>query len=586
MLAPNDVFEHTRLGNHPSFREQSANGTTAGVEVISEHLEAGFGLLFRDLEAAEQHLQCRVTPAPLGCIVKDRGDGTNKVRVIMDLRRNRVNDATRVPERQVLPTIQHHALDLLRLCRHLGPDEEVTSMVLDFRDAFMSIPLAIEEQCFNTCYLESPLARRRPAAFQGETEKGQVIVWRVLGFGGKPNPLVYSRAASFAARSAQALLRTTAQSTVGAAACAPGRLQLYVDDPVLSLAGSPAATDASIDLVLLWWLCLGPPLAWRKGTSGRGSHRWIGGIFDVRPTATATDAVRAQIGDASHYVVVSVPPDFAASLSDDLALFSDGTGHIADEEVQRTIGRCGRLAYLIPAARPFVSAMWGALAASEAAARRGKREAPPGRHPVVRFHLAARWLHRLLNPPPRTEPWLPLEQVVSEHLSRITLETAARVEVDASPWGGGGVLHIDGAITEFWTVTWTAADARELKIDIGSPAGQTTWELLALFVCLVLWGRAHRGQGLALLGDNLASLEAALHLRGRGALSQIAREISWRRARDGWRYVVGHLPTERNIIADALSRLAAPAAEAKRWPTELASASQRAAPDISSQWTL
>ena len=273
-------------------------------------------------------------------------------------------------------------------------------------------------------------------------------MWRVLGFGGKPNPLVYSRAASFAARTAQGLLRTSAQCSLGSAACAPGRLQLYVDDPVLSLVGRPAATDASMDLVLLWWLCLGPPLAWHKGTSGPGSHKWIGGVFEVRPTATATDAVRAQLAGCSHYVVVTVPPEFAATLSDDLALFTDGTGHIADEDVQRTLGRCGRLAYLIPAARPFVSALWGALAASDAAARRGRREAPPGRHPVVRFHLAARWLHRLLNPPPREEPWLPLEQVISEHLSTITLDSAARVEVDASPWGGGGVLYLGGAAIE------------------------------------------------------------------------------------------------------------------------------------------
>ena len=99
----------------------------------------------------------------------------------MDLRRNRVNSATRVPERQVLPTIRHHALDLLRLCQQLGPDDIVTTMVLDFSDAFMGIPLAMEEQCFNTCFLERPLRRRRPDAFPGEVRQGQVIVWRVFG---------------------------------------------------------------------------------------------------------------------------------------------------------------------------------------------------------------------------------------------------------------------------------------------------------------------------------------------------------------------------------------------------------------------
>ena len=188
VLDPTAVFEHARLGNHPSFRERTADGASAGIEIVIAHLNAGFGTLFKDLPAAERHLKSKVTTAPLGCIVKNKPDGSRKVRVIMDLRRNRVNDATRVPERQVFPTIQHHALDLLRLCRDLKPAEKITTMVLDFKDAFMGIPLAAEEQCYNACFLESPVARSRAAAFPNEVQKGQIILWQVLGFGGKPTP--------------------------------------------------------------------------------------------------------------------------------------------------------------------------------------------------------------------------------------------------------------------------------------------------------------------------------------------------------------------------------------------------------------
>eukprot|EP00959_Pyramimonas_sp_CCMP1952_P130677 2732685-Pyramimonas_sp.AAC.1 len=46
------------------------------------------------------------------------------------------------------------------------------------------------------------------------------IVWQVLGFGGKANPLVFGRVGSFAARYGQALLDP-----------ARSRLQLYVGDP-------------------------------------------------------------------------------------------------------------------------------------------------------------------------------------------------------------------------------------------------------------------------------------------------------------------------------------------------------------------
>ena len=83
-----------------------------------------------------------------------------------------------------------------------------------------------------------------------------------------------------------------------------------------------------------------------------------------------------------------------------------------------------------------------------------------------------------------------------------------------------------------------------------------------------------------------ADAEAALHLKGRNALSKISRELAWRRARDGWRYVVGHLPSERNVLADALSRLAAPGHSAKALPSELGGATRLDPPEIASLWTI
>ena len=135
-------------------------------------------------------------------------------------------------------------------------------------------------------------------------------------------------------------------------------------------------------------------------------------------------------------------------------------------------------------------------------------------------------------------------------------------------------------------MTWSAADAADLQTVIGAAAGQTTWELLAILISLNLWGTRYRSQGLAILGDHLSSLEAALHLKGRNALSKIGRELAWRRARAGWRYAVGHLPAERNVIADALSRLSAPREAAKPMPIELGTASRVEPPDNTSLWVL
>ena len=74
---------------------------------------------------------------------------------------------------------------------------------------------------------------------------------------------------------------------------AQGRLQLYVDDPALTLRGSADQQQVAIDAVLLWWLCLGIPLAWSKGAymDGRTPHEWIGVKFWSSAAASATMSV-------------------------------------------------------------------------------------------------------------------------------------------------------------------------------------------------------------------------------------------------------------------------------------------------------
>ena len=72
-----------------------------------------------------------------------------KYRLIQDQRINFVNSAVSLPERQVLPRPIDHARDLGLLLEGLRPDEELTTLILDFKDAFMSIPLHFDEWRFN-----------------------------------------------------------------------------------------------------------------------------------------------------------------------------------------------------------------------------------------------------------------------------------------------------------------------------------------------------------------------------------------------------------------------------------------------------
>ena len=60
-------------------------------------------------------------------------------------------------------------------------------------------------------------------------------------------------------------------------------------------------------------------------------------------------------------------------------------------------------------------------------------------------------------------------------------------------------------------------------------------------------------------------------------MATIAREISWRRARYGWNYVVGHIPSEINLLADCISRLTDPNAN-YIVPSDLADATSLESP--------
>ena len=157
--------------------------------------------------------------------------------------------------------------------------------ILDFRQAFMTIPLAPAEAPFNASIVPEGLERRRKPLFSGEPKSGTILLWNVLGFGGHANPLIYSRVACFATRSAQALVAPSSSVS----SIAQGRLQLYVDDPALVLEGTIDQQHEALDIFVLWLLVLGIPLSLDKGsfTQADQTHTWIGVDFHVPASGLA-----------------------------------------------------------------------------------------------------------------------------------------------------------------------------------------------------------------------------------------------------------------------------------------------------------
>ena len=89
----------------------------------------------------------------------------------------------------MLPRFADHAGDLA----YASMRSELETLILDFKNAFMSVPASPHEARFNCCLVETPVRRSRPALDAEEPEAGRFLVWTVLGFGGKAYPLLYAR---------------------------------------------------------------------------------------------------------------------------------------------------------------------------------------------------------------------------------------------------------------------------------------------------------------------------------------------------------------------------------------------------------
>ena len=114
----------------------------------------------------------------------------------------------------------------------------------------------------------------------------------------------------------------------------------------------------------------------------------------------------------------------------------------------------------------------------------------------------------------------------------------------------------EGRPARYFVCSWKQADFDHLGISVGDCAAQTFFEVLVLVLAVELWGKASKPA--AILGDNLGTLQEALDLKGKGALASLAQALAVVVASRTLSLTVAHLPTEANVIADALSRQSDP----------------------------
>ena len=136
------------------------------------------------------------------------------------------------------------------------------------------------------------------------------------------------------------------------------------------------------------------------------------------------------------------------------------------------------------------------------------------------------------------------------------------IATDASVWGLGALLLINGLLVAALYSPITPLDEAKFRIQRGDNEGQQVWELLIVLVALRRWSDKWPFARFSLEGrsDNMAALVATGSLKASTTSSNlIARELALDYGAAAYRpSVVTHTPGICNVVPDRLSRCEEP----------------------------
>jgi len=444
----------------------------------------------------------------IGLIVKTRNNVT-KVRTILDTKQSGIKKMTTKTERITLPRLFDAILRLLFLMAAMNtPDVAVNAFVLDFSDAYWQLPLRDDERKY-FCATAKIRGKRKYLSFlrapQGSTNSG----------------LLWGRLAALIMRLTQSLFH---ESEVN--------LMCYVDDPLAALMGTPAVRRRNAALMVLVWEALGFKLAYAKGQLD-SEVTWIGGTM------------RAEPGGVRAWIKESLVSDIKIELSRLMA-----SNIISHKDLHSLVGKLGHASGLLIVMRPFLDPLWAALYS------RDSKGAPSNTVWTKQIAVTLHWFQAFF-----TSGGNKIERFFS---SEAYGRTGPIIEIgtDASPWGMGGWLSIDGTIKHFFACRLTEDDARifDEKLD-GSCVGQQLWECLAILVAVDIWSKewSESRVVLKIRGDNVGALFLVVKMRPANAKQAIiARELALRFVELSFPPDAIHTPGIAHVAADELSRVYAP----------------------------
>ena len=408
---PNDLATEPDFTNYAGVEEDDLVQ-----EEMDRLVEKRFLLQFDTLDETCSYLGGEPVLSKIGVIKKVRL-GKLKRRLVLDAKRSMVSAASRKFQRVYLPRITDVIVDVLELLwsSWSGSIEEFEFFIADFADAFFHVPLAKAEQRFFTFLL-----------------RGRYYVLLRTGQGSRGAPLTWARLAALMARLTQAMFPIDTM-----------RLNVYVDDPIMALRGTRACRDMNAAIILVLWSALGFSLSLRKAKRS-SAVVWTSARFSVLET------------EDDFVLVAQTKPELiedARSLT--AALLQSNV--VPCKQLRTLAAKVSHIGSLIFVLRPFAAELWAALHGT------GLSWAPRGCVWLSQIRHTLTWLMAFFM---QSET-----NVMTRHFSALAMfNRSGTIEIvmDASPWGIGAILFIDGPAREFLCSPITASDECILGITIGT----------------------------------------------------------------------------------------------------------------------
>jgi len=233
-----------------------------------------------------------------------------------------------------------------------------------------------------------------------------VYVFNRTTQGSRGAPLTWARIAALLGRLVQALVGS-----------AQGRISTYVDDPIMPCVGSEAQRTRTMVLAICALAALNFPLSLKKA-SRSFDQKWTSAMYSPLP---GNSGIKVRIKD-----------ELVDDIKDDLAKMAN-VNVVPKKLLASHVGRLSHIASVVQYLRPFLSELYAALYS--------------GTENFVwrkQIQHSINWIEAFVYDESVT---LSRSYKVSTYLGK---GSSVETNMDASPWGLGAYIAVNGVILEFF----------------------------------------------------------------------------------------------------------------------------------------